>query len=326
MLVWWIEGGKMSLEAHNILFGEKLRGGGRQPLFESQADLARAIIKEHIAFKRRPEPTVRAFLNQALKPANDPYSRPVSPNLHDAIWAAVTNRAKPSEVEDILRRLEKALSDLKDSSKFERPSDSQQDWESLLETARAARHHFIVTPTPAETITDEAANVLSQILCERLYEAVEQNTQDVFYEFYIPEENAAEHMLKELGKDLAAKCGSEKEAIELIKNAQKSAEKKEWGLSISCGEIVGFTPPTVVFEPTKKGERSGYVLFYHSKKDSAGRTVSVARMDDETLSRWYTNVYMPLVDRKPGFQTRPVSYPVPENLPESPNKPGSMKR
>ena len=77
-----------------LLFGKnKSLSKKSDSLFESQADIARSIMKvEGGGFKNKNEGSVRAFINQALRPDSDKNSRPISPNLRKALFAVIKER------------------------------------------------------------------------------------------------------------------------------------------------------------------------------------------------------------------------------------------
>lgn len=280
-------------DALSILFHERLgKDGG--VLFASQAELARAI-REHEAFRSKPDTTVRAFLNQALKRGNERYSRPISPNLHKAIWQAVSKRVAPKMMDEVLAHLNQKFLELKDSSRFEKPLDHDEEWNSLVDAANTARRQVIITPTPAENISDTHANTLTSILCERLLlDSI--GDKGVIYEFYIPDCVQAQLMLNNLIKYLSLNKGMTTiQAQALIKHAIERGALSITAISTRSNDSPGLSPPMVVFEP-ENSDRSGYLLFYHPKN-----RVSVARIDEGSLSTWSRDTYPSLSLRGPKF-------------------------
>ncbi len=147
-----------------ILFVEKL-GLKNRALFASQKNLAEALLLEP-SFEHRKIGSMKAYINQVLKPANEKYSRPISIKLRDAIYDSIAKRVRENvDLESLIERLERAFEDLKSEKHVF--SGSGEAVSDFLKRSNSASELFIVTDEPAELFNTPMASELTDILAKK---------------------------------------------------------------------------------------------------------------------------------------------------------------
>jgi len=281
---------------------------GPGKLFESQAELAQALIAAGHGFEGKDPQSVRTFISQVLKPAAEKGSRPASPNFKKALREAIKRRsvgedqiAVESKIEGILSRIDS----LKDPTKVIAPSDEVADFSQLLEAARLKSHVVIFTTRPAETRPGKKADILSEILIAR---AINPNldTHDperIRYEFYVVGHaeavRARNAIIKHTARDM--EC-SDAEAAEYVANAEHAGRLQVFSISSES-----YIPPICLFDPDAPKDTIGFMLFYHEND-----RISVACLDQDNIADVYAKLLLPVRDDASGerFSKRLVSEKV----------------
>jgi len=268
-----------------ILFQESLSADNKA-IFRSQIDLAEQIRQTpETGFEDKTVESIRVFLNQVLLPASAPRSRPLSPNLKNALHRAIEKRLGVSQrTDDIIRRLYEAFVALKDPALGSHPVDDIIEWPALFQRVENAKTHVIFTPSPAESRAGQShAEELTQALIQRAL-ATSTLEEDIQYRFYVFDFAEAVRMREILIFKISQTVGRDKKKAELL---IEDAEKKG-RLAINSISMKLWHPQLVVFDP-ETPNISGFGLSYHPEN-----AVSVNRLSSEELKVWYKKTYLPL--------------------------------
>lgn len=258
-----------------LLFDHPVLEGG-QPLFESQADLAKAIVSLPNGRNKNPAST-RAFISQVLRGSRRP-SPTLTAGIENAVRMRLTTATAP-ERESVLRQLATSIKyGVVDPDKL----DDVDEFALMQADAERASVHCIQTITPAELRKTEKANLLTHDLIERLdlIDGTRSTPRSVRYIFYLPADIKARLLWQRLYDFLVGYIKKDL-AIERLGAVPEDL------LTVAVVDPVLCIPPMVVYDPDDREACSGYVLEYHEQG-----TVSVARLSQETLALWQDNVYL----------------------------------
>lgn len=268
------------------MFRERLRKDGK-PLFKSQVDLAEQVKKAPgCGFEDTEVATIRVFLNQVLLPSGIPRSRPLSPNLKNAIsWAVGERLSGNGKTKSTLERLWAAFDEIKDKKSAPKAVDERIEWPEFYDAAHEAKTHIIFTPSPAEVRADDRhAEQLTREIIRRAFDP-DTAEDDVKYEFFIFDAAEADRMRRILVSSIESTVnsakGSELEAWALLKGAEDSGRFAVYHFANDL-----WLPSMAFFDPETAGIK-GFGLSYHTND-----TISVIRFNDEELKTWYKRMYL----------------------------------
>lgn len=287
------------------------------PLFESQADLVRVIMRIPDGdFQGRNEKSVRAFVNQALRPVKAKNSRPISPNLRKALFAAIRkklNEDPDCDAEAVLKQVPLALAELKGGKSQTELGDEFKD---LMSVAAKATTHYILTPRPFEDIVSDKADKLINLMLRRLRlvedeKAHEENdSKEVHYIFNVKSESVAIQFWKKLSAYLRDEKKMEESEIDQKLQKINSENRTTHSLRIYSIEAIYCVHPDVVFDPERADRtedyeqgREGFTVYYHPNNQ-----VSISKMSPERLQEWYDLFYLRLENKPKVFQREEIRW------------------
>lgn len=284
---------------HEVLLENPSPAG--TPLFESAADLARAIKDlPSGGFGKSTVKSLSTFISQVFA-GKSACSESLGLGIQHAAEARLSILHSSEEAKKLcLGQLSSAL----DAQKFRRvvrmknrivASASSELFDDLLRAAEMAREHFIVTQLTAEVhLRDKHAAELRKILVGNLglYDAAgseqvpAREQAAVRYTFYLPYGAAAENFWTSLyrlivldnplGRD---KCLDTREASERLQKLDENDRLEVYEVpTYVCG------CPIVVFNPEEKAV--GYSFCYYED-----HSVGVLRWDRKSITLWEQNFY-----------------------------------
>lgn len=282
-------------------------------LFRSATDLAAFIVANHPEYASKKPKNVATFIHQIARG-----ERTAPDKLHEAIAMAIRARVPEPDVQQAwLDYLGALLSGAANGEP--RVTDADELWTRILEHARTAREHFIITAQPAEARQPDApeqddedvvgqAKQLAMILQERLnlLEPVSdfEVPSNVQYTFCFPDRNTAISFWTKLLDSMwyTTPACTKPEAIERLTLLNQRGVLRVLKVpEIACG------CPIVAYEPTS-GKPDAFVLFYFRREDEgapAKQEVSIARMDRDNLAVWKKLVHFPIMQ---GGQSQEITF------------------
>lgn len=198
----------MRKDAYNLLFNQLL-GKREEPLFSSQADLARVIFKEVEDNSFKSIDSIKSYINRVLKD-----DKPSSDTLTNAILEAIKLRLKKSvHFDSVKAEFVKAISNI-DNFKHEKLSESSYE-ESLLKIINSEGHHVIISDYPHEHLETNFSKRIIQNIVKNLG-VVDGETRIFKYEYYVKDENTAIIIWKIFEKEIRQKTGKEQTDVDDI--------------------------------------------------------------------------------------------------------------
>lgn len=189
----------MKKEMFDLLFEKGLRLEG-QPLFESQADLARVIHREVKPEEFSSEVSLKSYINRVLKG-----ERPASDSLKNAILAAIELRIEDNEqIGSIRSQFLISLSEPVEN-KSENTTDKQAK-EKFIEAIKSPGHHVFITDYPVEILTTSFSSeikktILTSVgLCKEKWPALKSPKST--FEYYVGDFDKAIRLWQELSDSL----------------------------------------------------------------------------------------------------------------------------
>jgi len=284
-----------------------------QPLFRSATELAEFIIAKHPEYTGKKAKNVATFIHQIARG-----ERTAPDKLHDAIAMAIRARVSDPEVQQTwLDRLAALLSGAAHAEP--RVTDADELWTRILEHARTAREHFIITALPAEARQPDApaqddedvvgqAKQLAMILQERLNllkpAAEFEVPSNVQYTFCFPDRTTATTFWTKLLDSMwyTTPACTKPEAIKRLTLLNERDVLRVLKVpEIACG------CPMVAYEPMS-AKPDAFVLFYFRREEEgapAKQEVSIARMDRDYLAVWKKHVHFPIMH---GGQSQEITF------------------
>ncbi|MEK6373244.1 MAG: hypothetical protein AABO58_11155 [Acidobacteriota bacterium] len=275
-----------------------------ESLFRSATDLAEFIVANHPEYAGRKPKNVATFIHQIARG-----ERTAPDKLHDAIAMAIRARVPEPEAQEAwLDRLTALLSGAAHAEP--RVTDADELWTRILEHARTAREHFIITAQPAEARQPDApahddedvvgqAKQLAMILQERLNlltpVAEFEVPSNVQYTFCFPDRTTGTtfwtKLLDSMWYTTTPACTKEEAKQRLTLLNERAVLRVLKVPEIACG------CPLVAYDPTS-AKPDAFVLFYFRREDEgvpAKQEVSIARMDRDYLAVWKKLVHFPIM-------------------------------
>lgn len=286
-----------------------------ESLFRSATELAEFIVAKHPEYAGKKPKNVATFIHQIARG-----ERTAPDKLHEAIAMAIRARMPDANAQQPwLDRLAALLSG--DAHAEPRVTDADELWTRILEHARTAREHFIITAQPAEARQPDApahdaeedvvgqAKQLAMILQERLNllkpAAEFEAPSNVQYTFCFPDRNTATafwtKLLDSMWYTTTPACTKEEAKRRLTLLNKQGVLRVLKVPEIACG------CPMVAYEPTS-AKPDAFVLFYFRREDEgapAKQEVSIARMDRDYLNVWKKLVHFPIMQ---GGQSQEITF------------------
>lgn len=284
-----------------------------EPLFRSATEIAEFIVANHPEYAGKKPKNVATFIHQIARG-----ERTAPDKLHDAIAMAIRARVPEADAQQTwLDRLAALLSGAAQAEP--RVTDADELWTRILEHARTAREHFIITAQPAEASQPDApehddeevvgqAKQLAMILQARLNllksKAEFEVPQNVQYTFCFPDRTTGTTFWTKLLDSMwyTTPACTKQEAIERLTLLNQRRVLRVLKVpEIACG------CPTVAYEPTS-AKPDAFVLFYFRREDEGAASkqeVSIARMDRDYLAVWKKIVHFPIMQ---GGQSQEITF------------------